>query len=102
MNINIRLDDMKTTLAGIAAILGGLAGCLKHASEGQYEQAFTAAFPVLCAGYGLIVARDSRREGEKPVPPLDHVIRALNDNPDYYAGILKAIQNKHERETLQK
>ena len=55
--------NWKTTLAGIATILGGLAATIKFALAGDYGAAFTTLSTTIPTGIGLITAKDGNVTG---------------------------------------
>lgn len=70
----MKKTSWKTTLSGIAVILGALASALKTGLDGDWPTAITALVTGIPAGVGLIAARDNDVTSEqagaaKPATP---------------------------------
>jgi hypothetical protein len=59
------MKSWKTTLSGIATILGGVAGAIKLWLSGNVAEAITVGFTAVTTGIGLIVARDNGVSSEQ-------------------------------------
>lgn len=51
--------NWKTTLAGVAAILGALADLATYGAQGQISPHFASDYAAFVAGVGLILAKDA-------------------------------------------
>jgi hypothetical protein len=59
------MKSWKTTLSGVATILGGVAGAIKLYLSGNVGEAITVGFTAITTGIGLIAARDNNVSSEQ-------------------------------------
>lgn len=59
------MKSWKTTLSGVAVILGALSVAIKAALAGDYGAAITSIVTGVPAGVGLIAARDNNVSSEQ-------------------------------------
>lgn len=93
----------------LSMLISGLTAILTSSPDGTINRlvllnAVLQMFVCLRASYddspGQQAEKAALEQAAHGPPPIEAVIRALNDNPDYWNGILHAIRNSHLKETL--